>query len=134
VLREIGWRVRHCVPCEARGRRDQHAFPRVDTPSEQPRIVELDEPHGEIEAFADHVDEAIRKLCVHRHVPLKIRYPHRTLVLAEQRPRCVEFLNEAIGALRQAATPGVGVGVATKTDELFPATDSRPARRRCSRC
>jgi 16S rRNA (guanine527-N7)-methyltransferase len=32
-------------------------------------------------------------------IPLKIRYPHLQLVLAEQRPRRVSFLNEAISAL-----------------------------------
>jgi 16S rRNA (guanine(527)-N(7))-methyltransferase RsmG len=32
-------------------------------------------------------------------IPLKIRYPHLTVVLAEQRPRRVAFLNEAITAL-----------------------------------
>src|ERR1700750_2143907 len=32
-------------------------------------------------------------------IPLKIRYPHLTLVLAEQRPRRIEFLNEAITTL-----------------------------------
>jgi 16S rRNA (guanine(527)-N(7))-methyltransferase RsmG len=32
-------------------------------------------------------------------IPLKIRYPHLQLVLAEQRPRRVAFLNEAISTL-----------------------------------
>ena len=32
-------------------------------------------------------------------IPLKIRYPHLTLVLAEQRPRRIAFLNEAIQSL-----------------------------------
>ena len=32
-------------------------------------------------------------------IPLKIRYPHLTLTLAEQRPRRIEFLNEAIRTL-----------------------------------
>jgi 16S rRNA (guanine(527)-N(7))-methyltransferase RsmG len=35
-------------------------------------------------------------------IPLKIRYPHLQLVLAEQRPRRVAFLNEAISSLRLA--------------------------------
>jgi 16S rRNA (guanine527-N7)-methyltransferase len=37
-------------------------------------------------------------------IPLKIRYPHLTLVLAEQRPRRIEFLNEAIRTLGLART------------------------------
>jgi len=37
-------------------------------------------------------------------IPLKIRYPHLTLVLAEQRPRRVAFLNEAISVLGLART------------------------------
>lgn len=32
-------------------------------------------------------------------IPIKIRYPHLTLVLAEQRPRRIAFLNEAIAEL-----------------------------------
>jgi 16S rRNA (guanine527-N7)-methyltransferase len=32
-------------------------------------------------------------------IPIKIRYPHLTLVLAEQRPRRMAFLNEAIAEL-----------------------------------
>jgi 16S rRNA (guanine(527)-N(7))-methyltransferase RsmG len=35
-------------------------------------------------------------------IPLKIRYPHLQLVLAEQRPRRVAFLNEAITTLELA--------------------------------
>jgi 16S rRNA (guanine(527)-N(7))-methyltransferase RsmG len=35
-------------------------------------------------------------------IPLKIRYPHLQLVLAEQRPRRVAFLNEAITTLKLA--------------------------------
>ena len=35
-------------------------------------------------------------------IPLKIRYPHVSMVLAEQRPRRIEFLNEAIRALNLA--------------------------------
>ncbi|HEX4353217.1 MAG TPA: 16S rRNA (guanine(527)-N(7))-methyltransferase RsmG [Polyangiales bacterium] len=37
-------------------------------------------------------------------IPLKIRYPHLQLVLAEQRPRRVAFLNEAIATLQLRQT------------------------------
>jgi 16S rRNA (guanine(527)-N(7))-methyltransferase RsmG len=37
-------------------------------------------------------------------IPLKIRYPHLQLVLAEQRPRRIAFLNEAIGQLELQRT------------------------------